>query len=64
VPVFPVVTEFELCPVAWYNCQMKSLGRTGHRGTWPQAMSLVMRIRIPTLYAGHASAGCWPCRCS
>jgi hypothetical protein len=28
VAIFSVVTQFDVCPVGWYNCRMEFLGRT------------------------------------
>jgi len=28
VPIFSVVTQFEVCPVGWYHCRMEFLGKT------------------------------------
>ena len=26
--IFPAVTQFDVCPVGWYNCRMEVLRRT------------------------------------
>ena len=30
--IFSAVTQFDVCPVGWYNCRMEFLGRTGALG--------------------------------
>ena len=32
VAIFSVVTQFDACPVGWYNCRMEFFGKDRYRG--------------------------------
>jgi len=37
--IFSAVTQFEVCPVGWYNCRMEFLGRTTRGAGEPALVS-------------------------